>query len=76
MSNDDLTYFVAEEPDVPPAGVQEAHLYVWSGEPGPAVHIPVALIHDGDGGGTIEPTGPPTDCTVIDTTDAPGEGPH
>lgn len=73
---DDLTFYLTDEPDRPPAGVQEAHLYVWSGRPGPAVHVPVVMLHDGQGGGIAVPTGPPTECTVTDHTDAPGEGPR
>lgn len=52
-----LTYYVYEEPPPPPAGVQVGYVVVWNGQPGPGSCMPVAVLHDGEGGWDVVPNG-------------------
>lgn len=67
---DEIVFSVYDEPDPDPAGVTTAWLYIWSGEPGPALAAPVAMVSDGEHGGFIQPTGDFEPVTVVDDTEA------
>lgn len=61
---DELVFHYYEEPEPELAGVTVGYLYSWSGEPGPAKVIQVAMVNDGDFGGFIQATGEWSDCIV------------
>lgn len=46
-------------------GVTAGRLVLWSGEPGPAISIPMAALMDDEGEVVFEPTGDPQEITVI-----------
>jgi hypothetical protein len=47
-------------------GVTDMWLYIWSGEPGPAKAMKMAVLADGEGGVSIVPNGEWQDITVVD----------
>lgn len=63
-----LVFQYAPEPEPQPpvgVGVSTGHLVFWSGERGPALSTPCAMLIDDEGGGSVVLTGETQHVTVV-----------